>query len=83
MTNNDTDMRAYQVTTVRQSPNPTGTLANYTQEVACNTPLKSQHTGGIHGLMGDGTVRFISNNVNLPTLYNLSDKDDGNPLGEF
>ncbi|HVJ86568.1 MAG TPA: DUF1559 domain-containing protein [Caulifigura sp.] len=80
--NTNTDMRNYGITTVRQSPNPSGT-ANFQNSNNCNTPLKSRHTGGVHGLLCDGSVRFISDNVNLPTLYNLSDRDDGNPLGEF
>jgi prepilin-type N-terminal cleavage/methylation domain-containing protein len=78
----DTDMRSYAVTTVRQSPNVLG-LANFQLSSRCNSPLKSNHTGGIHGLLADGAVRFISDNINLTTLYNISDRDDGNVLGEF
>jgi prepilin-type N-terminal cleavage/methylation domain-containing protein len=80
--NLNTDMRSYGITTVRQSPNPQGN-ANFQNATNCNTPLKSRHTGGIHGLLCDGSVRFVSDNVDLITLYNLSDRDDGNPLGEF
>lgn len=28
----------------------------------------SRHTGGVHGLMGDGSVRFISENINTGNL---------------
>ena len=45
--------------------------------------LKSEHTGGVHILLGDGGVRFLSENINLPTLYNLADIADGNATGEF
>lgn len=48
-----------------------------------NQSLKSQHVGGIHGLMADGAVRFISDNVNLATLFALSDIADGAVVGEF
>ena len=48
-----------------------------------NQSLKSQHSGGIHALLGDGAVRFISENINLQTLYNLSDIGDGNTIGAF
>jgi hypothetical protein len=45
--------------------------------------LKSEHTGGIHILMGDGAVRFLSENINLTTYYNLADIADGFTTGEF
>ena len=45
--------------------------------------LKSEHTGGIHILLGDGGVRFISENIALATLQNLADIADGNATGEF
>jgi len=43
----------------------------------------SMHVGGIHILMGDGAVRFLSENVNAITATNLSKIADGVPLGEF
>ncbi|MBC8117027.1 MAG: DUF1559 domain-containing protein [Candidatus Saccharimonas sp.] len=53
----------------------------------------SVHTGGLHFLMGDGTVRFINININwtpispnppLPGTFNrLCDKADGLVVGEF
>ena len=48
-----------------------------------NQSLKSQHVGGVHALMADGSVRFISENIQLQTLLNLSDIADGNVIGEF
>jgi len=77
------DTRCYTMTTIRQSPNPptyNGAIHGGNQ---CNTALLSAHTGGVQVLLGDGTVRFISDNINLPTLKNLADKNDGNPIGEF
>ncbi|WP_437224318.1 DUF1559 domain-containing protein [Planctomicrobium sp. SH661] len=44
---------------------------------------RSRHTGGVHGLLGDGSVRFFSNNINLATWQNLAWLSDGNALGEF
>ena len=43
----------------------------------------SSHTGGVHFLLGDGSVRFISENVYLGTYGNLGYISDGNVLGEF
>lgn len=50
----------------------------------------SAHTGGAHFLMGDGSVRFLSENiatgaVDQPgsTYQNLASRNDGQPLGEF
>lgn len=48
-----------------------------------NQSLKSQHTGGVHILMGDGACRFLSENIAIQTLYNLADANDQNMMGEF
>jgi prepilin-type N-terminal cleavage/methylation domain-containing protein len=43
----------------------------------------SYHTGGFHGLMGDGAVRFISNSVRPLTLRNLANRRDGELLEQY
>lgn len=43
----------------------------------------SSHTGGCHMLMGDGAVRFLSENISSATAINLARIADGNVLGEF
>lgn len=43
----------------------------------------STHTGGCHVLMGDGTVRFISQNIDSSTRARLATIADGQILGEF
>lgn len=43
----------------------------------------SLHTGGCHFLLGDGTVRFISENVDTTLYRNLGTINDGNTIGEF
>ncbi len=45
--------------------------------------LKSEHVGGIHILLGDGGVRFISENIFLTTYFNLADISDAQTMGEF
>jgi prepilin-type N-terminal cleavage/methylation domain-containing protein/prepilin-type processing-associated H-X9-DG protein len=48
-----------------------------------NTVINSFHTGGIHVLLADGSVRFISDNLDFTTLRNLCSRDDGVPVGDF
>jgi prepilin-type N-terminal cleavage/methylation domain-containing protein/prepilin-type processing-associated H-X9-DG protein len=44
---------------------------------------RSRHTGGVHVTLVDGSVRFVSENIDLLTWQRLGAKDDGNPVGEF
>lgn len=48
-----------------------------------NTHLTSFHVGGVHALLADGAVRFISENIDFTTLKELAAKDDGQVVGEF
>ena len=45
--------------------------------------FRSRHTGGAQFLLGDGQVRFLSENINLQTYRNLGSKADGRVVGEF
>ncbi len=51
--------------------------------MGANNPLASFHTGGIMVGMGDGSVQFISETIELETLKKLATRDDGQPVGEF
>jgi hypothetical protein len=33
--------------------------------------------------MGDGTVRFLSENLDVITIAELAKRADGNPVGEY
>ncbi len=44
---------------------------------------RSQHVGGAHISLCDGSVRFISENINLATLRQLFARNDGQVIGEF
>jgi prepilin-type processing-associated H-X9-DG protein len=41
------------------------------------------HTGGCHVTLADGSVRFISENIDATTRARLGYIADGNPVGEF
>ena len=42
--------------------------------------FKSNHTGGAHMLMGDGSVHLLSQNIDMRTYQNLGAKADGNSV---
>ncbi len=44
---------------------------------------RSKHAGGVQVVLGDGSVRFVSNNIHTATWQNLGIPDDGNVLGEY
>ncbi|MBC8355380.1 MAG: DUF1559 domain-containing protein [Planctomycetes bacterium] len=48
-----------------------------------NSPLTSAHPGGVQGTLADGSVRFITDTIELDLLKHLAARDDGIPLGEF
>ncbi|WP_437231202.1 DUF1559 domain-containing protein [Planctomicrobium sp. SH661] len=55
----------------------------YPSALGKNGGMASAHTGGAHALMGDGSVRFLSENMNFTTLNYLGNKQDGQVLGEY
>jgi prepilin-type N-terminal cleavage/methylation domain-containing protein len=52
-------------------PNPPKTVTR--------AALKSSHPGGIHVLLGDASVQFLSNSIDLTIYKDLADRDDGHP----
>ena len=83
----DNDPRFFNVTTIRYRPNQAPFANNLFPGMSSthgsNNPLCSFHTGGVHGGLGDGSVRFISESVFLETLKKLATRDDGQPTDEF
>jgi hypothetical protein len=45
--------------------------------------MRSQHAGGVHILLGDGSVRFISNNINGPVYRSLMTIMGNERVGDF
>ncbi|QDT94488.1 DUF1559 domain-containing protein [Gimesia algae] len=70
------------VVTIRYSSNPK-TKPAYTGAGFNNGPLTSFHVGGVHALLADGAVRFLSDNIDFNTLLALGAIQDGKVLGEF
>jgi prepilin-type N-terminal cleavage/methylation domain-containing protein/prepilin-type processing-associated H-X9-DG protein len=54
-----------------------GTMANMAMQV----PPSSYHPGGVNACMGDGSVRFIGNNISLATWRALGTRSGGEVLG--
>ncbi|MEI8378809.1 MAG: DUF1559 domain-containing protein [Planctomycetota bacterium] len=45
--------------------------------------IGSPHVGGFHVLMGDGSVRFVSNNIDERVLESLATRAGGEVVGDF
>lgn len=78
----NSDDRWFNTTTVRykinhKSWNSTGVGDEY---YACNRPIQSAHPGGAHLLLADGSVHFVSSYLDLQMLFNLSNRNDHNPV---
>ncbi len=67
-----------------KAPDPVG---NATSQKATQPDFvggfSSSHTGGLHVMVGDGSVRFVSLNMNAIMLRNACHRGDGQLLGEF
>jgi hypothetical protein len=44
---------------------------------------RSEHTGGIQTVLCDGSVRFISDNIDLTLWRSLGTRAGGEVMGEF
>ncbi|TWT59641.1 DUF1559 domain-containing protein [Rubinisphaera italica] len=45
--------------------------------------FSSRHAGGVQFVLGDGAVKFLSENIDGETLERLSSRNDGEVVGEF
>ncbi|MEQ9071621.1 MAG: DUF1559 domain-containing protein [Gimesia chilikensis] len=45
--------------------------------------MYSEHVGGGHICLGDGSVRFVSENIDLLLWASLSSLNEGELIGEF
>jgi len=80
--------RQFNLLTVRYAPNAPAIDSSPTwpgvgDNFGNNLPLNSAHSGGIHVLMGDGTVRLINNTIDMLTYRRLCTRDDGGTIANF
>ncbi|MFG0261268.1 MAG: DUF1559 domain-containing protein, partial [Novipirellula sp. JB048] len=48
-----------------------------------NTPYTSHHPGGVHTLLCDGAVRFLTESIDMNTFKALSTRSKGEVIEEF
>lgn len=58
---------------MHRTPNTTNHIVHFS----------SQHEGGVQFLLCDGSVHFLSENVDYDLFRNLGERADGNVIGEF
>ncbi len=66
-----------------------GDYTSCREDKTCSTPTfaavtsRSWHIGVVNSLLMDGSVRSITENIDLSLWRNLGQRNDGNPIGEF
>lgn len=76
--------RGYNITTVRYPPNSSAIgLPGVGDNNGVNNGLFSAHTGGVQVALGDGSARFLSENIDMLTLRYLCSRADSRTVGEW
>lgn len=76
--------RHFNIVTLRYRVGETNYALNgFNQNYGCNAALLSAHTGVAQVLLCDGSVRALSENINLATSKRLATRHDNQVLGEF
>jgi len=65
------------------SPNEVAESSNITPQLLNVGGFSSYHTGGAHFGFGDGSVRFLSENIDKKTYQALANRHDGQLLFDF
>jgi hypothetical protein len=72
-----------EMTTCPGEPNPRFPACTAQCQWNLSWGFKSHHEGGCHFLLGDGAVRFISENIDYNTYQRLGGRNDRKVVGEF
>ena len=76
--------RVFNLTTIDYKPNSVQyNGAGVGNNDGPNNGFFSPHTSGVMALMGDGTVRYINNNISMLTLRVICVRNDAKNPGEF
>lgn len=71
------------MTTVRYGLNIRGTPPGAVHSWEANLPIRSEHAGGAHVAMGDASVRFLNQMIDLATLRAIASMNDRVPPGQY
>ena len=69
--------------TVRYANNSRSAGPGASTAYGLNTILNSSHSGGINVGLADGSVRFITDNIDFTTYRRLCTRDDGQPIENY
>lgn len=75
--NSNNCMRCYNTTTLVWPINRKQFHFGTMGDQRCGTPIQSVHPGGANVLFADGSVQFLIQSINLNTLKDLVDRNDG------
>jgi prepilin-type N-terminal cleavage/methylation domain-containing protein len=76
-------MNVFCMTTPSLPCTQTGSVGNSPASNGVFYVSRSKHTGGVHTLMCDGAVRFVSNNIDINTWRSLSTMQGAEVIGDF
>jgi prepilin-type N-terminal cleavage/methylation domain-containing protein/prepilin-type processing-associated H-X9-DG protein len=75
--NSNNCMRCYNTTTVVAPLGSKRFVFAQSGDERCGTPIQSVHPGGANVLLADGSVRFLTDSIDLGTFKSMVDRDDG------
>ena len=80
-TGNEAANRQFNLTTLLHRINEKSTTSfSVGGNCGTNSPIQSSHPGGANVTMCDGSVHFLNESLDINTLYDLANRDDGNVI---